>query len=459
MISAKEIVKQLYKNEYGQPFELTEGQEQIFNAIYCRQYPRNHIMTYTQYGKSDVIAMAGLTRASTYPEKWAIIAPSGKKARIIMNYLIGHIFDNNFTRSRFKIDVQENEERIQRERNRERLTFRIPKKGIGEIFILSAEAKRIGTEAGNSLMGFGAPNLIEDESALIPNPVHSKGMRMLGGHKDNFIASVGNPFFRNHFLKSYNNSNYHKISIDYQQGLKEGRITQEYIDEMKDEAFFKVLYECKFPEADEVDEQGWTSLVTNATITLAQQKIVEPTGRKRLGIDVGRGGNYTAYIIRTDNKGWIKTKNRDPDLMSNVGLTNRIVEEENIEWEDVSIDDIGVGGGITDRLKEQGHNVNAVRFGNPAVEDKKYFNCKAEMFWDAGQWLKNGGSLSSEDEWNQLTSMRYKEDSSSKLKMEPKENLLKRGEESPDIADGFALTFFKKPIQKVYQFEHNFFKR
>jgi len=48
-------VKALFKNDYGNPFEMTGGQEEIFNLIFYKQSPdgkrRIHIMTHTQYGK------------------------------------------------------------------------------------------------------------------------------------------------------------------------------------------------------------------------------------------------------------------------------------------------------------------------------------------------------------------------------------------------------------------------
>jgi len=54
---------------------------------------------------------------------------------------------------------------------------------------------------------------------------------------------------------------YHKIRIDYKQGLIEGRITQEFVDEMRQQPFFGVLYECITPKSDTTDERGWDSII------------------------------------------------------------------------------------------------------------------------------------------------------------------------------------------------------
>lgn len=127
---------------------LSPSQEEIFRAITTRDYPRYHVMTTTQFGKSFVVALAVLLRAATFPEKWAIIAPSEKQAKIIMGYIIEHIFDHPLIKSQF---IQtEKDERLKAEKSKKRITFR----GGGEIFILSADTKN-KKAAGEALMGFG----------------------------------------------------------------------------------------------------------------------------------------------------------------------------------------------------------------------------------------------------------------------------------------------------------------
>ena len=246
---AKLLVKTLYKNDYGNPFEMTDGQTDIFLAIAKKLHPRTFITTPTQYGKTEVVSMAVLTRAATFPEKWAIVAPDIKRARILIGDIIKHIFENPFVKARFKVDPGESEERIKRERSKNRLTFNTGD-GIGEIFVVSSQARFKGEDAGNALMGFGAENVIAEESSLIPDEIFFKVLRMLGGHKDNFLVEIGNPLKRNHFYNSFCDDSYYKIVIDYKQAIKEGRIPREFIEEMKrkmPEVLFDIFYGCKFP--------------------------------------------------------------------------------------------------------------------------------------------------------------------------------------------------------------------
>src|SRR3990167_3330176 len=229
MNSTYELVKSLFKDDFGRPFSMTPTQNEIFDCIFKKKGPggerRIHIMTFTQFGKSDLVSMAVLTRVATFGEKFVIIAPSQAKARIIIGYLIKHTFDNEFTLSRFKIKEGESIESIRRERSKNRLTFDCGDNKIGEVFILSAEGRlKSGEDVGNSLMGFGSPNVIMDEAALISDEADAKAMRMVGGFTgkgEDFVVKIGNPFKRNHFLSAYEDKGYYKINAGYKVGIEE----------------------------------------------------------------------------------------------------------------------------------------------------------------------------------------------------------------------------------------------
>jgi hypothetical protein len=75
------------------------------------------------------------------------------------------------------------------------LTFKVGRENnkdvYGEIYIGGAK----------DVLGLGAECIVEDESALIDDNNHSLVVRMLGDDpRNNFLAKIGNPFTRNHFL-------------------------------------------------------------------------------------------------------------------------------------------------------------------------------------------------------------------------------------------------------------------
>jgi len=247
-IKLQKFVSSFYKNVDGSSLVLTPTQVELFENIFYKTHPLNITIAFTRYGKSLTTALAVLTRCLFYPEKWAIIAPTEKQAKIIMNYIIEHLFDNEFISPKLQLEAGESLERLRRERSKKRLTFKIFESNqVSEIYILSAHSTKEDPLKG--LLGFGAENIVLDESALIDDKVYVGILRMLGDSKEPFLFELGNPIKRNHFFDSYNNPKYHKIVIDYQKGLEEGRITQEQVDLMRDKPYFDVLYECKFPES------------------------------------------------------------------------------------------------------------------------------------------------------------------------------------------------------------------
>ena len=449
-------MRALYRNDYGQPFELTDGQEEIFNAIFYKQGPggqnRIHIKTFTQYGKSDTVSMAVLTRAATFPEKWAIVAPSQPKARIIMGYIIKHLFENEYTINRFKIEEGESMDAIRRERSKNRLTFDIGNNQVGEIFILSAESRlKTGDSVGNSLMGFGAPNLVEDEASLISDESDAKAMRMVGGFTSfgtDFVVKIGNPFQRNHFLQAQEDSAYFKINIDFERGIREKRLTEKFTEEMRKKPYFRVLYENKFPEANDIDVKGWTQLISEDDV---EKAFVQPgeeikhIGEKRIGNDVARGGfNKTVWAMRSMNFLEILAKSDQDNLTEIAGRTLFFMKESGVAAENTFIDDVGVGGGAVDPLHYEQKNVRGVNVGQQALEQSRFVNIRAEAYWRFREWIKKGGRLNRDDDWYQLCKIKYKPDSKGRLRIMSKDEMRMQGIDSPDVADAGMLTFVRK---------------
>jgi len=445
MNNAKEIVRKLYRNDKGEPFELTDGQAEIFDAIFKRKYNRNHCETHTRYGKSETVSMAVLTRAATFPEKWAVVAGNEIKAQIIMNAVIKHIFDNEYTKGRFILDKGESEEKIRRFRNKKRINFKIGKKLLGEIFIATA----------SEAMGLGAPNVIEDESALVKDKDHALVMRMLGDQTDNFLFKIGNPWESEHFTKSKEDPSYHKIRIDYKQGLIEGRITQEFVDEMRQQPFFGVLYECITPKSDTTDERGWIPLLIRKDIENAFIEQASGFGINKLGVDVAGGGrNFSVICQRFTNYARKIHKSNDPDTMNLAERVINIKIAEKVRNQDVFTDNLGIGKGLYDVLSREKHTlgihgVNAAKTPTNDVNKEKFINLRAEMYWKAREWIMKGGKLLKDDDWYQLTKVKYRvklEGSKGKMQIMSKEDMLKEGVLSPDLADAFAMTFVTDDI-------------
>jgi len=445
MTDAFSLCKSLYKDEAGKPIELCKGEQEIFELVLSKRKKRVHCLTATQYGKSLTIGLGILTAVSTFPEKWAIVAPSNKKAKIIMGYIIDHIFDNEYTASKFEIGKGESRERIRRERSKDRLNFRHSDGTLGEVFIISTEGRRT-KDVLDALMGFGAGQIVIDESSLVDDAQYFGILRMLGGQKDNFLLEIGNAMRRNHFYRSSRDEHYYRIKIDYRQAVEEGRFTQEFIDEMKRTMrpdIFRMLYECEFPDATAIDDTGYSFLITENDLDRAYSDDIQLVGEKKLCVDVAAGGdNYSTIILKAQNGAEILYRERNPDTMNLVGIVVRFAEQERVS--SIFVDSVGVGKGVYDRLRELdkwGDRVVAINNGEKPENDEDFINRRAQSFWRLGEAIKSGFKLKRHSAWEELLVIKWKVQSDRRIKIKSKDEMLKEGILSPDVADALALGF------------------
>lgn len=449
----KHISEVLYKDDWGEPLVLTPTQREIFDMISQKKYPRNIVITPTQYGKSMTVSTAVLTRVTTFPEKWAIVAPTQKKAGIVMGHLIDHIFDNPYTEQKFVTDPKESKDKIRRERSKNKLNFRVSGGKLGEVFTITTDGKR-KKDVLDAIMGFGAQNVVFDESSLTEDEQYAGVKRMLGAHKDNFILEIGNPFRRNHFHETAHDPKYRKVWIDYKVALKEGRFTPDFIEEMRKQAFFDVLYGCKFPEEGMIDDRGWMKLFLEDDLkrVLMEEKPY-PVGIPRLGVDPsGGGGNYTSMVMRFDNFAQVVFKDKVKDTMQ---IVEKIFEICDL-WKrqpavgvhpQVFIDANGVGKGVYDRAKEmRGRYVFGIMAGERASDPERYINRRAEYYWRTKEAIDSGLKLLYHDDWmRELPEIKYMVQHEKRIKIMSKPDMMVRGIESPDTADALALTFSVYP--------------
>lgn len=417
---------------------ITEGQLEIFYKLVFRSKNRVEIITPTQYGKSLFVALATLVISCIQGRMVAIIAPKTDKAKIIMRYYIDHLGDDILFYSKLEKDTKL--ERLRMEENKERIILN----NGGGIFVISANASNSirGIEAA---MGEGAEITILDEACLIPDEIEATVFRMIAGKKDGFYCKIGNPFRRNHFLKSWLDPKYDKVFIDYNQGLKEGRYTQEFIEEARGKSLFGVLFECKFPSAEAIDDKGYSFLITEKDLRIG---LTEPFGEVRLGVDVAEsGGDWNAITIRWANIAKSVLKYQSSDTMDLVGRIIQLAKEYSVLDRNIFIDSIGVGKGVVDRLREQQWNINAVKFSESASDEAQFINLRAECYWNLKKWIHDGGILEENSDWIKLLEIKYKvKDSSGKLMIMPKDEMRKLGIDSPDVPDSLALTFARKSI-------------
>lgn len=414
----------------------TLGQIEIFHAIISKKWPRVEILTSTQYGKSLFVALGCIILSCVDGELIPVIAPTNAKADIIMRYYIQHLSDH--TKFSNQLQKETNIEKLQMETSKDRVVLR----NKGGLYTLSVQAgnTKKGFEAA---MGEGARIVIQDESALIPDEIEATIFRMIAGKKDAVYIKIGNPFYRNHFYKSFKDPNYHQIFIDYHRAMIEGRYNAFFIDEAKKKPFFSILYQCEFPPEDMTDKDGYTKLFPETLLERAIKSNVLMYGEKRLGADIAEGGgDFCAEVLRAANHARVHAKFQSSDTMYTTGHIIVSAEELGVFDQNIFIDSLGVGKGAYDRMVEQHMAPYAVKFSEDATDKQQFANLRAECYWMAYKWLSEGGTLEPNSDWSQLGWIKYKVNSTGKIVIMPKDEM----PVSPDVADAFVQTFARKAI-------------
>lgn len=403
-------------------------------------------MTYTRYGKSFVVALAILLRICTFPEKWSIVAGRAEQAKIIMNYIIQHSFDNEFFKNKLELTEGESLERLRRERSKTRLNYKHSNGRLGEVFVLSADSRNKQT-AGDAVMGFGAPNVVLDEAALIDDDIEAKIFRMLGDQPDNFYLKIGNPFRNNHFRKDYDDENFYKFNADYIRGLEEGRLDYRFVEEARSKPLFGVLYANKFPPKDAIDQDNYLPLLTEEDLVFIDDSAF--TSKIHLGVDPSGGGdNLTAWVARDNFIAKVAATEATSNEKTIAEKTINIMFALDIPEGRVSVDEFGCGAKTSLELLQSSRiSVNSVNTGNPGDEKERFLNIRAELAFKLRDWVKAGGRFVHNDELKkQILSIRYKVNERRIIKLMSKDDMRKNGIASPDLFDALCLSFASDSI-------------
>lgn len=170
-----------------------------------------------------------------------------------------------------------------------------------------------------------------------------------------------------------------------------------------------------------------------------------------MGVDVARfGDDQSVLTLRQGRKVlWMKKYGQlsTMDLAATVAamLTKYPVNT-------CFVDEVGVGAGVVDRLAQLGFdNVCGVNVGSKAGEETRYFNKRAEIWVKLKEWLEHADIPNDRGLRTDLTGPMYKLDNKERIQLEKKEDMKKRGYNSPDCADSLALTFSMPVVDQIQQ--------
>ena len=206
----------------------------------------------------------------------------------------------------------------------------------------------------------------------------------------------------------------------------------------EDSDFYKIRVKGEFPS------QAFNQLIPIDVVETAMTRELHPDAVSHMpriwGLDIARYGDDRSVLAeRQGRSGKILFTSAKISLMT---LAQRVADLWHRERPDaVFIDDGGVGGGVTDRLRELGYSPIPINFANAARNPSNYGNIRAQMWFELAAWLKEACLVQDNRLRDDLIGPTYCYDSKDRYLLESKDDMKKRGLASPDYADALALTF------------------
>lgn len=227
---------------------------------------------------------------------------------------------------------------------------------------------------------------------------------------------------------------------------------KEQIDKYgKDDPWVMSYILGKFPKS------GLNTLLSPDEVEDAMSRGCSPEhyayAQKRLGIDVARFGLDSTIIFPRQGRVAFKftemRKANGPEIAARVALAKQRWKNE-LEF----IDDTGgFGATVIDQMQLAGYSPMGINFSSKPNKPK-YFNKRAEMWFEMAEWVKRGGCLPRDNKLKKELCAPQYSFKSGKLILESKEQIKKRLGYSPDIADALCLTFAipDQPAKDEYEY-------
>ncbi len=229
------------------------------------------------------------------------------------------------------------------------------------------------------------------------------------------------------------------------------------IAELKDASLFAQEYPATAAEAFQMS--GHDSFIPPALIARARKAVCEESGPLVIGYDPAWLGEDRHTMAWRRGRRVVKVESRMKlDTVEAAGWLKQVIDRDRPVK--AFIDTGGVGAGVYDQLHHMGPPyagiVEAVNFGSTPFEPPPLdeqgrpsggpVNRRAEMWMKSKEWLElpAGVQLPDSDSLQaDACGPTYRYDSLTRLALERKEDMRRRGARSPDEWDAVALTFAK----------------
>jgi phage terminase large subunit len=312
-----------------------------------------------------------------------------------------------------------------------------------------AVARTARRETPEALQGFHSQNMLflVDEASGVDDIIFEVGEGAMSTEGAKTVMT-GNPTRTSgYFYEAFNKmkDSFFTMKVASQDSTQVG---PKFIDDMikkygEDSNIFRVRVLGEWPEADDDVVIPLHLLQSAAT----RDQVAADTTPVVWGLDVARFGTDKSALCK--RKGNVVTEPikswRNKDLMEMCGII--LNEYETTTWSDrpveILIDSIGLGAGVVDRLTELDLPVRGINVAESASMGERYGRLRDELWFLGKEWFETREcAIPEQDELiDDLSKPRFTFLSNGKLKVEGKDEMKRRGLNSPDLADAFCLTF------------------
>jgi hypothetical protein len=163
-----------------------------------------------------------------------------------------------------------------------------------------------------------------------------------------------------------------------------------------------------------------------------------------IAVDVARFGSDQSVILR--RRGHRVEEVRSFQGLDTMQLAGRVAEAiRQFQPDQVCIDEVGVGAGVVDRLREQGYRVRGINVARAPAQPAIFANLRAEGYWKLRDLFASRQITipANHQLMGELAALRYGYDSLGRVLMESKDDMRGRGLPSPDRADALMLAFME----------------
>ena len=318
-----------------------------------------------------------------------------------------------------------------------------------------AVARTASKDNPEALQGFHGEFVLflVDEASGVPEIVFEIALGALstdnkseGGAERAMFILAGNPTRNSGYFHASHNKNansyhcFHVPSFDVQRAT--GHIERVEETYGRGSNAWRIRVEGRFPiAADEV-------IIPLEHAEAAVDREVKPIPVMPIwGLDVARFGDDRSALAKRQGNVLLEPIQswRNKDSIQLASIIRR--EWENTENRDrpyaIMVDVIGVGAGVYDILKNMGLPAHGVNVGESPSSMDNCLRLRDELWRMGGDWFKKRDVSIPNDPVliSELTNVTYTFTVTGKFAAERKEDMKKRGLDSPDLADAFLLTF------------------